>query len=235
MVECYVTGCYGRVYSSWGQFHFFLFLQVVARPVRRLNGLKGGAAVDPDSGLENSAHILEQNDMIFSAMLGLADIVKGTNSYYKLQLLENDVQKRVPLSRVLSSLSLSSPFTAHLPLSLGHSLLSVYLSSSFSLCPFPFHLISPFSLSSPSVSWLLSLLTFSLFPLCVGTGCSAPGAEWAPPSGAISWISSMRRTLPWTTSLACMKRRQATPGVLPTSPSAPTNSTLWKSTMDRYS
>lgn len=33
--------------------------------------------------------------MIFSAMLGLADIVRGTNSYYKLQLLENDVQKRV--------------------------------------------------------------------------------------------------------------------------------------------
>uniref|UniRef100_A0A4W5K5X8 NAD(+) ADP-ribosyltransferase n=1 Tax=Hucho hucho TaxID=62062 RepID=A0A4W5K5X8_9TELE len=195
--------------------------------------VKGVAAVDPDSGLENSAHVLIQNDKIFSAMLGLVDIVRGTNSYYKLQLLEDDVQKRVPLSLFLSSLSLSSPFTTRLPLSLGYSLLSVYLSSSFSLCPFPFHLISPFSLSSASVSWLLSLFTFSLSPLCVGTGCSAPGAEWAPQLGAISWISSMRRILPWTTSLACMKRRQATPGVLPTSPSTPTNSTLWKSTTDR--
>uniref|UniRef100_A0A6Q2XBH0 Poly [ADP-ribose] polymerase n=1 Tax=Esox lucius TaxID=8010 RepID=A0A6Q2XBH0_ESOLU len=53
--------------------------------------VKGGAAVDPDSGLENSAHVLDQNGKIFSATLGLVDIVRGTNSYYKLQLLEDDV------------------------------------------------------------------------------------------------------------------------------------------------
>lgn len=56
--------------------------------------VKGGAAVDPDSGLENSAHVLDQNGKIYSATLGLVDIVRGTNSYYKLQLLEDDVQKR---------------------------------------------------------------------------------------------------------------------------------------------
>ncbi|KAG7461078.1 hypothetical protein MATL_G00206140 [Megalops atlanticus] len=56
--------------------------------------VKGGAAVDPDSGLENCAHVLDQNGKIFSATLGLVDIVRGTNSYYKLQLLEDDVQKR---------------------------------------------------------------------------------------------------------------------------------------------
>uniref|UniRef100_A0A3Q4HYH4 Poly [ADP-ribose] polymerase n=1 Tax=Neolamprologus brichardi TaxID=32507 RepID=A0A3Q4HYH4_NEOBR len=56
--------------------------------------VKGGAAVDPDSGLENSAHVLEQNGKMYSATLGLVDIVRGTNSYYKLQLLEDDVQKR---------------------------------------------------------------------------------------------------------------------------------------------
>ncbi|KAI1897248.1 hypothetical protein AGOR_G00081350 [Albula goreensis] len=56
--------------------------------------VKGGAAVDPDSGLEDCAHVLEQNGKIFSATLGLVDIVRGTNSYYKLQLLEDDVQKR---------------------------------------------------------------------------------------------------------------------------------------------
>ncbi|XP_020837799.1 poly [ADP-ribose] polymerase 1 isoform X1 [Phascolarctos cinereus] len=56
--------------------------------------LKGGAAVDPDSGLEDSAHVLEKNGKIFSATLGLVDIVKGTNSYYKLQLLEDDREVR---------------------------------------------------------------------------------------------------------------------------------------------
>lgn len=57
--------------------------------------VKGGAAVDPDSGLENSAHVLEQSGKMYSATLGLVDIVRGTNSYYKLQLLEDDVQKRL--------------------------------------------------------------------------------------------------------------------------------------------
>lgn len=45
-------------------------------------------------GLENSAHVLEQKGKMYSATLGLVDIVRGTNSYYKLQLLEDDVQKR---------------------------------------------------------------------------------------------------------------------------------------------
>ncbi|MEQ2205610.1 Poly [ADP-ribose] polymerase 1, partial [Xenoophorus captivus] len=44
--------------------------------------------------LENSAHVLEQNGKMYSATLGLVDIVRGTNSYYKLQLLEDDVHKR---------------------------------------------------------------------------------------------------------------------------------------------
>ncbi|XP_039604229.1 poly [ADP-ribose] polymerase 1 [Polypterus senegalus] len=56
--------------------------------------LKGGAAVDPDSGLEKCAHVLDQNGKIFSATLGLVDISRGTNSYYKLQLLEDDSKKR---------------------------------------------------------------------------------------------------------------------------------------------
>ncbi|XP_051501168.1 poly [ADP-ribose] polymerase 1 [Myxocyprinus asiaticus] len=56
--------------------------------------VKGGAAVDPDSGLENCAHVLDQNGKIYSATLGLVDIIRGTNSYYKLQMLEDDVKKR---------------------------------------------------------------------------------------------------------------------------------------------
>ncbi|XP_062980205.1 poly [ADP-ribose] polymerase 1 [Elgaria multicarinata webbii] len=56
--------------------------------------VKGGAAVDPDSGLEDSAHVFEKGGKIFSATLGLVDIVRGTNSYYKLQLLEDDREIR---------------------------------------------------------------------------------------------------------------------------------------------
>lgn len=56
--------------------------------------VKGGGAVDPDSGLEDTAHVLEQGGRILSATLGLVDISRGTNSYYKLQLLEDDHRKR---------------------------------------------------------------------------------------------------------------------------------------------
>ncbi|ELT93548.1 hypothetical protein CAPTEDRAFT_223861 [Capitella teleta] len=52
--------------------------------------VKGGAAVDPDSGLENVAHVLEEKGTPFNAVLGLVDIARGTNSYYKLQILEAD-------------------------------------------------------------------------------------------------------------------------------------------------
>lgn len=67
-----------------------------------------------------------------------------------------------------------------------------------------------------------------------GTGCSGRGAEWAPPSGATSWTSSTTRTRPWTTSWVCTRRRRATAGARPTSPSIPTSSTRWRSTTDRY-
>ncbi|XP_063775031.1 poly [ADP-ribose] polymerase 1 [Pseudophryne corroboree] len=56
--------------------------------------VKGGAAIDPDSGLENSCHVLEKSGKIFSATLGLVDITRGTNSYYKLQLIEHDRDAR---------------------------------------------------------------------------------------------------------------------------------------------
>ncbi|CAF1511392.1 unnamed protein product [Adineta ricciae] len=54
--------------------------------------LKDGAAVDPDSGLEDTCHVLKDTETngIFTSVLGLVDITRGTNSYYKLQLLESD-------------------------------------------------------------------------------------------------------------------------------------------------
>lgn len=52
--------------------------------------VKGGAAVDPDSGLESSAHVVQEKGVIYNAVLGLVDVVRGTNSYYKIQALEAD-------------------------------------------------------------------------------------------------------------------------------------------------
>ncbi len=55
--------------------------------------------MDPESELEDSHHVLEEGGMIFNAVLGLVDIVKGTNSYYKLQLLEKDGGKQYYIFR----------------------------------------------------------------------------------------------------------------------------------------
>lgn len=52
--------------------------------------MKGSSPVDPDSGLEDVAHVLEEGRNKYTAVLGLVDVVKGTNSYYRLQLLESD-------------------------------------------------------------------------------------------------------------------------------------------------
>ncbi|CAF3961645.1 unnamed protein product [Rotaria magnacalcarata] len=54
--------------------------------------LNDGAAVDPDSGLENTCHVLKDTETgeIYIAVLDLVDIMRGTNSYYKMQSLESD-------------------------------------------------------------------------------------------------------------------------------------------------
>ncbi|XP_064621580.1 poly [ADP-ribose] polymerase 1-like [Lineus longissimus] len=56
--------------------------------------VKGGAAVDPESGLDHSAHVLSEKGDLYTAVLGMVDLVRGTNSYYKLQLLESDTHKK---------------------------------------------------------------------------------------------------------------------------------------------
>lgn len=53
--------------------------------------IKGGLAVDPDSGLEDVAHVyVSENKDKYSIVLGKTDIQNNKNSYYKLQLLESD-------------------------------------------------------------------------------------------------------------------------------------------------
>ncbi|KAJ8919846.1 hypothetical protein NQ315_006375 [Exocentrus adspersus] len=52
--------------------------------------LKGGGAVDPDSGLEDVAHVYQDGDEKYTIVLGVTDIQTKKNSYYKLQLLAAD-------------------------------------------------------------------------------------------------------------------------------------------------
>jgi poly [ADP-ribose] polymerase len=56
--------------------------------------LKGGVAVDPDSNLEDVAHVYKGKNDIYNAVLGITDIQGGKNSYYKLQVLEADLGNR---------------------------------------------------------------------------------------------------------------------------------------------
>nr|CAI5827669.1 unnamed protein product [Callosobruchus analis] len=56
--------------------------------------IKGGTAVDPDSGLEHKAHVYQKGKDIYTAVLSLTDIQTKRNSYYKLQLLEGDKNKK---------------------------------------------------------------------------------------------------------------------------------------------
>nr|XP_053644979.1 poly [ADP-ribose] polymerase 1-like [Cherax quadricarinatus] len=67
---------------------------VKSMPEKQKIKLKGGAAVDPDSGLEDSAHVYQRGGKLYNSVLGMVNVVKGTNSYYKLQVLENDDKRR---------------------------------------------------------------------------------------------------------------------------------------------
>jgi poly [ADP-ribose] polymerase len=61
--------------------------------------VKGGAVVDADSGLAHSHHIFQNSGNTYNAVLGMVDIKRGTNSYYKLQILEGDSNKSFYLFR----------------------------------------------------------------------------------------------------------------------------------------
>ena len=63
--------------------------------------LKGGAYVDPESGLEHKAHVLKIKDTLYSVVLGAVNIQEGKNSYYKLQLLQHDKKSKQVEKNVL--------------------------------------------------------------------------------------------------------------------------------------
>ncbi|CAK9797855.1 Poly [ADP-ribose] polymerase [Anthophora quadrimaculata] len=61
--------------------------------------LKGGGTIDPDSGLEDCAHVYQENKDKYTATLVLTDIQTKKNSYYKLQILKHDKEKKYWLFR----------------------------------------------------------------------------------------------------------------------------------------
>ncbi|KAF8773151.1 Poly [ADP-ribose] polymerase like protein [Argiope bruennichi] len=52
--------------------------------------VKGAAAVDPESGLEDTCHVYQKKDNVYNVVLAYVDMSKGTNSFYKLQILESN-------------------------------------------------------------------------------------------------------------------------------------------------
>ena len=61
--------------------------------------VKGGGAVDPDSKLEDIAHVYARGKEKFTVVLGITDIQAKKNSYYKLQILKHDSQEKYWLFR----------------------------------------------------------------------------------------------------------------------------------------
>ncbi|CAG9783197.1 unnamed protein product [Diatraea saccharalis] len=62
--------------------------------------LKGGTAVDPDSGLEDVAHVYRDGEGTkYTVVLSKTDVVAQKNSYYKLQVLEHENKRKYWLFR----------------------------------------------------------------------------------------------------------------------------------------
>ncbi|XP_043465217.1 poly [ADP-ribose] polymerase [Leptopilina heterotoma] len=61
--------------------------------------IKGGGAVDPDSKLEDVAHVYQRGKEKFNVNLGITDIQSKRNSYYKMQILKHDSREKYWLHR----------------------------------------------------------------------------------------------------------------------------------------
>ncbi|XP_044593172.1 poly [ADP-ribose] polymerase [Cotesia glomerata] len=61
--------------------------------------IKGGGAVDPQTELEDVAHVYQRGNEKFTTLLGLTDIQSKKNSYYKIQILKHDQKNKFWLFR----------------------------------------------------------------------------------------------------------------------------------------
>eukprot|EP00039_Didymoeca_costata_P007541 m.100947 g.100947 ORF g.100947 m.100947 type:complete len:1020 (-) comp13730_c0_seq1:96-3155(-) len=52
--------------------------------------VKGRCAVEPDSEMQDTAHVLDEGHTVWNAQMILVNLRDGKNSYYKIQLLESD-------------------------------------------------------------------------------------------------------------------------------------------------
>ncbi|KAG8099933.1 hypothetical protein GUJ93_ZPchr0013g36640 [Zizania palustris] len=52
--------------------------------------VKGRSAVHESSGLQDTGHILEEGKSIYNTTLNMSDLTRGVNSYYILQVIEDD-------------------------------------------------------------------------------------------------------------------------------------------------
>lgn len=59
-------------------------------PSKQKLRLKDGNAVDPDSGIDDIAHVYKEGSDTYNVVLSKTDIQKQQNSFYKLQLLAGD-------------------------------------------------------------------------------------------------------------------------------------------------
>ena len=61
--------------------------------------MKNGSAIDPQSGLQDIAHVYRQDGVLYSSVLSYTDIQKNKNSFYKIQVLESDAGRKYWLFR----------------------------------------------------------------------------------------------------------------------------------------
>ncbi|KAJ7561684.1 hypothetical protein O6H91_03G037600 [Diphasiastrum complanatum] len=61
--------------------------------------VKGRSSVHEDSGLQDVGHVLEEGKTIYNTTLNLSDLSTGINSYYILQVIEEDQRKVFRLFR----------------------------------------------------------------------------------------------------------------------------------------
>uniref|UniRef100_A0A182ST04 NAD(+) ADP-ribosyltransferase n=1 Tax=Anopheles maculatus TaxID=74869 RepID=A0A182ST04_9DIPT len=68
-------------------------------PAKMKLQVKSGLIVDPDSNLADRAHVYKYNRTIYNCVLNKVDIQADKNSFYKLQVLEDDNHKQYWLFR----------------------------------------------------------------------------------------------------------------------------------------
>ncbi|CAG0896409.1 unnamed protein product [Cyprideis torosa] len=57
--------------------------------------VKGGSAVDPESGLDDVAVVYkDEYGLIYNTVLSRVDVAQGTNSFYKMQILTDDSRRK---------------------------------------------------------------------------------------------------------------------------------------------